>query len=118
MGGTAHEAVDVNSYVCSVIPDGPVELEQPSVSGEGGATPPDLVLEETRNGSVVARVEEEQGKREDSSRGGGYGLPLPLQVVERNRLSVAEIRALPRFKDYSAGEPSNVRSHPLALSLF
>ena len=101
--------MDVNSYVCSVIPDGPVELEQPSVSGEGGITP-DLVLEETRNGSV-AHVEEEQGKREDSNRSGGYGLPLPLQVVERNRLSVAEIRALPRFKDYSAGEPSNVSIH-------
>ena len=36
--------------------------------------------------------------------------PLPVQVIERNRLSVAEIRALPRFRDYSPGAPSKVGS--------
>ena len=35
--------------------------------------------------------------------------PLPLQVIERNRLTLAEILALPRFGDYSPGEPSKVR---------
>ena len=34
--------------------------------------------------------------------------PLPVQIIERNRLSVAEIRALPRFKDYSPGTPNEV----------
>ena len=37
--------------------------------------------------------------------------PLPVQVIERNRLSVAEIRALPRFRDYSPGAPSKVGSY-------
>ena len=35
---------------------------------------------------------------------------LPPQVIERNRLSEAEIRALPRFNKYSPGEPSKVFS--------
>ncbi len=34
--------------------------------------------------------------------------PLPLQVVERSRLSEGEIKAIPKFKDYSPGEPSKV----------
>ncbi len=34
--------------------------------------------------------------------------PLPIQVIERNRLSEAEIAALPRFKDHTPGEPSEV----------
>ena len=34
--------------------------------------------------------------------------PLPVQVIERNRLSVEEIRKLPRFEDYSPGLPSKV----------
>ena len=34
--------------------------------------------------------------------------PLPLEVLERNSLSEAEIRALPRFADYTPGEPSKV----------
>ena len=34
--------------------------------------------------------------------------PLPVQVIERNRLSVAEIQALPKFRDYSPGIPNKV----------
>lgn len=34
--------------------------------------------------------------------------PLPVQVIERNRLNIAEIRALPRFRDYSPGTPNKV----------
>lgn len=34
--------------------------------------------------------------------------PLPIQVIERNRLTEMEIRALPRFKDYTPGTPSKV----------
>lgn len=34
--------------------------------------------------------------------------PLPVQVIERNRLTVAEILALPRFHDYTPGHPSKV----------
>ena len=37
-------------------------------------------------------------------------LPLPVQVIERNRLTLAEILTLPRFRDYRSGEPSKVRS--------
>ena len=36
-------------------------------------------------------------------------LPLPVQVIERNRLTLAEILTLPRFRDYRPGEPSKVR---------
>lgn len=35
--------------------------------------------------------------------------PLPVEVLERNRLSAAEIRAVPRFTNYAQGEPSKVR---------
>ena len=34
--------------------------------------------------------------------------PLPVQVIERHRLSVEQLKALPRFKDYHPGEPSKV----------
>lgn len=34
--------------------------------------------------------------------------PLPVQVIERNRLSLDEIRKLPRFEDYTPGLPSKV----------
>ena len=34
--------------------------------------------------------------------------PLPVQVIERNRLSLEEIRKLPRFGDYAPGLPSKV----------
>lgn len=37
-------------------------------------------------------------------------IPLPSQVVERNRLSETEIRALPKFSNYSPGEPSKVQA--------
>lgn len=38
-------------------------------------------------------------------------LPLPVQVIERNRLTLAEILTLPKFRDYRSGEPSKVRSN-------
>ena len=34
---------------------------------------------------------------------------LPEQVILRHKLSVAEIRELPRFRDYQAGHPTKVR---------
>jgi hypothetical protein len=34
--------------------------------------------------------------------------PLPVQVLERNRLSETEIKAIPRFADYTPGEPNRV----------
>ena len=34
--------------------------------------------------------------------------PLPVQVIERNRLSLEEIRKLPRFGDYAPGLPAKV----------
>ena len=33
---------------------------------------------------------------------------LPIQVIERNRLTEAEIRALPRFRNYQPGPPTKV----------
>ncbi len=63
--------------------------------------------QETRNVSLT------QGKKpggmEDSGYSSGCVFTLPSQVVERNRLTVAEICTLPRFRDYCAGEPSSVR---------
>ena len=44
-------------------------------------------------------------------------LPLPVQVIERNRLTLAEILTLPRFRDYRPGEPSKVRDSLRDLSL-
>ena len=44
-------------------------------------------------------------------------LPLPVQVIERNRLTLAEILTLPRFQDYRPGEPSKVRDSLRDLSL-
>ena len=44
-------------------------------------------------------------------------LPLPVQVIERNRLTLAEILTLPRFRDYRPGEPSKVRDSLKGLSL-
>ena len=46
----------------------------------------------------------------DSDHGEGLEevIPLPPQVIERNRLSEAEIRSLPRFTNYSPGKPSKV----------
>ena len=44
-----------------------------------------------------------------SSGGQERATPLPIQVIERNRLSEAEIAALPRFKGHNPGEPSEVR---------
>jgi len=36
--------------------------------------------------------------------------PVPIEVIERHRLSVDEIRQLPRFQNYNAGTPSQVCS--------
>lgn len=33
--------------------------------------------------------------------------PLPLQLISRNRLSAEEIRAIPRFANYTPGDPSS-----------
>lgn len=35
-------------------------------------------------------------------------IPLPAQIIERNRFTEAEIRALPRFKSYTPGFPNKV----------
>ena len=40
--------------------------------------------------------------------GAGVPPPLPVEVIERNRLTLAEILTLPRFRDYKPGEPSKV----------
>lgn len=45
---------------------------------------------------------------EGTSDGRAEVTPLPIQVIERNRLSAAEIAALPRFKGHSVGDPSQV----------
>ena len=34
--------------------------------------------------------------------------PLPLQIIERHKLTVAQLKARPRFRDYCPGEPSKV----------
>ena len=54
--------------------------------------------------SNTPTVEEEAAPEESSH----DVLPLPVQVIERNRLTEMEIRALPRFKDYTHGTPSKV----------
>ena len=61
--------------------------------------------------AAIASREEEEEEAETAA----PVPPLPLEVIERNRLTVAEIRALPRFKDHTPGEPNKV--HPLAVYL-
>lgn len=55
------------------------------------------------SGDTESEEEEEEEKGE-----GGVVQPLPREVVARNRLTEAEIRALPRFRRYSTGEPTKV----------
>ena len=72
---------------------------------------------------TTSREEEEEEKgdggeedvREVEKRSGGGDMgeredvpALPLQVIERNRLSAEQIKQLPRFKNYSPGEPTPV----------
>ena len=40
--------------------------------------------------------------------GGSTVQALPLQLIERNRLTTEQIKKLPRFVDYSPGNPSSV----------
>ena len=35
--------------------------------------------------------------------------PIPVEIIERYRLTMSQIRDLPRFKDYDPGTPSQVR---------
>lgn len=42
---------------------------------------------------------------------------LPEEVIARHRLSLAEIRALPRFSRYDPGEPSKVCACVLHLTV-
>ena len=58
---------------------------------------------------------EEDGREVEKRSGGDFGergdVPaLPLQLIERNRLSTEQIKQLPRFKNYSPGEPTSVSS--------
>ncbi|KAL5460384.1 hypothetical protein EMCRGX_G033830 [Ephydatia muelleri] len=46
----------------------------------------------------------EQREEEDPA----GNVPLPPQVIERHRLTVEQLKALPRFRDYCPGEPSKV----------
>lgn len=60
---------------------------------------------------------EEKEEEEEETEGGKTKerdmIPaLPLQLIQRNRLTTDQIRLLPRFKNYSPGEPSSVRPHP------
>ena len=36
---------------------------------------------------------------------------LPLQVIERNRLSIEQLKQLPRFSSYCPGQPTSVSVH-------
>ena len=44
--------------------------------------------------------------------------PLPVQVIERNKLTLSELKQLPKFKNYSQGTPSRVRSTVHLVSLY
>jgi len=45
---------------------------------------------------------------EDGVGGAGVAPHLTVEVIERNRLTLAEILGQPRFRDYTPGEPSKV----------
>ena len=61
---------------------------------------------EEASGDTDSESEEEEEKEGEEK--GGVVQPLPREVVARNRLTEAEIRALPRFRRYSTGEPTKV----------
>ena len=73
-----------------------------------------MIPDKTSSSSTNTKVLDDEGTV--SGAGGGAGAaatvtapdPLPVQIIERNRLSVAEIRALPRFRDYRPGVPNKV----------
>ena len=116
-------------YFCSVLPrhdylseeDSSLMLPDPSSISQHsdmpvGIVPVDCGREEDREEGVVCGSEED--REEGVVCGSGVEVsPLPAQVVERNRLTVAEIRTLPRFVDYSPGIPSRVSVSPLACAV-
>lgn len=71
---------------------------------------PDQRGNKSVSGTATTISGEEDGEVETAAQ----VLPLPLEVIERNRRTVAEIRALPRFKDYTPGEPNKVCTLSLA----
>ena len=58
--------------------------------------------EHLRTGSCLA--EEASGDNKNSE----VILPLEEEVIKRHRLTIDEIREIPRFKDYDAGSPTQV----------
>jgi hypothetical protein len=67
--------------------------------------------------------EENEDERETGMCGvtadGATVQPLPLQLIERNRLTPEQIKKLPRFANYSPGNPSSVSgvfSHVISLA--
>ena len=79
---------DTSQLLCSVIPDKSSVSEGVTA---GAGVRKELEKEAVATSSSILAPE-----------------PLPIQIIERNRLSVAEIRALPRFRDYSPGVPNKV----------
>ena len=60
---------------------------------------------EGRGESETEESEEDRGE----SVGTGTAVPaLPVQLFQRNRLTNDQIKQLPRFHDYSPGQPSSV----------
>ena len=60
------------------------------------------------DGGELEEVEKRSGGL-GAEKGKGEGVPaLPLQLIQRNRLSTEQIKQLPRFKDYSPGRPTSV----------
>ena len=71
----------------------------------GGSEQKDTLNHKEKDAAVIVTTEEEEEEVEEER----VAIPpLPVQVIERNRLSLAEILALPRFRDYTPGEPSKV----------
>ena len=55
--------------------------------------------------------EEEENEEERETGVTAHGAtvqPLPLQLIERNRLTPEQIKKLPHFANYSSGNPSSV----------
>lgn len=83
-------------------------------TASSSATQEDAVLAERSRGQNIAQEDPvlaaEDGTKGRDDTGGQDIPPLPLEVLERNRLSETEIRAIPRFANYTPGEPSKVGS--------
>ncbi|XP_064404701.1 RNA-binding protein 41-like isoform X2 [Halichondria panicea] len=95
-----------------------MEVERSLFRGSDGGNSLDHLTREERGGThktaypksimPVSSEQESPAHSVDHTHVAEGPVQLPIQVIERNRLTEAEIRALPRFRNYQPGPPTKV----------